>query len=223
MRRFEFHVYGITQDNLRRLRLSGPTAGSRVDAGGRAGARPRLGAGLRNVAGLPSALVWAVIAGAVIYAVWTNPTAMINGAEFKGKRVLVLVDTSGSMESAREELNKQLDRLRAQSVSVSDPITIDGFGVSEKGEASNLLHRLEEGLRDNPEIDSIYIFTDFLFADDDYFNARFNNSDSEGYERLHGLIAEHSCRIYLHTVGRSPSKELVDITRESGGGVIEGE
>ena len=162
-------------------------------------------------------LLTTVLVGATIYSVRSTPTAIVGSGEVAGNSVLVLQDTSGSMGGTGVALAAQIERLRAAGIALANREQIQGFGVMRSGSSSNLLNALERTLPLNPDVDTIYVFSDYQWVSDPPVDA----SDPAGYQRLRQLLSDRRVRMYLATVNQPPEGELIRVATDSGGGVIE--
>jgi hypothetical protein len=175
------------------------------------------------------------LAGLYVYHSYLNyhsrfgkSTAFVQGKAFAAKNVILLVDESGSMKAHYEGneyfpdtepiLQKQLEQLRASGISVGERHRPLGFGFSVVGHQRNALHTLDAALQENPTADAVYLFSDF-----DPTNVPYepDYSDSDGYARLRELLRKGHRRLYLGTVRKQPDRKLIQITKESGGDVIQ--
>lgn len=194
MPEFHFRVDGLTEENVRRWRRrTRPTAIS------------------------ATVLLWTTAVAVGIYSVRAStPTALVQVLTPTTKNVLVMVDASGSMKGTEEILKKQLAQVEALGVLV-ERHTTRGFGVSMTGDRRTpLLERLEATLQANPNVDAIYVVSDFSKK-----TPRWDESNEAGYQRLRQILQERRLRMYLGTVRDDPPRELAEIARQSGGDVIE--
>jgi hypothetical protein len=76
---------------------------------------------------------------------------------------------------------------------------------------------LEQALQTHPDVDAIYLFSDFDPTNEPY-KSDFN--DPAGYARLRDLLRQGRRRLYLGTVRLKPPEPLVRIALESGGDLI---
>ena len=146
-----------------------------------------------------------------------RPTAVMNGRRFTGTNVLLLVDTSGSMRGTEAILSNRTTDLQKAGITVANRSNTDGFGFSATGPANNGLHVLEQALQTHPDVDAIYLFSDFDPTNEPY-KSDFN--DPAGYARLRDLLRQGRRRLYLGTVRLKPPEPLVRIALESGGDLI---
>jgi hypothetical protein len=191
MGRLEFRGQ-LTQDHLRRWRK------------------------LNRPSRYPRAVMAIVLLLALVYLLRWVPTAQIEGREFKGRSVIVMVDRSGSMGGTESILAAQLDQLKAAGISVDNPYVTRGFGLSPSGAEDNLLYPLRKALEQNLDADTIYVFSDF--SNDPEWSV--DGSDEAGYQELREKLSERRMRLYLGTVNYEPSNDFASIARESGGDVI---
>jgi len=181
----EFHIDGLTQGRVRLDR------------------RTRR---LRDYP--PAALAVAVIVVAVA-ATDRSPVAVVNGVDVQGSRVLVLVDTSGSMPGDGIQVRAHLNALTAAGISIDFRSTVDGsaLGYGTWG----LLRTFESGMATRPDLDTLYVISDY--------------QDSEGNElaAIDGFVATlraQGMRVYWATVNDDPPPVYYEIAQGSGGGVI---
>lgn len=152
-----------------------------------------------------------VTVAAVDYIVFANPSVQ----DVVGRRVLVLLDTSGSMSNTTERRDQQLAALKAHNISVTEPFSTNGFAISASDAQYSLLQPLQQAVAASPLADTVYVISDFKFGDE-------SANDAAGYQQLRDLIREHHLTLYFCTVDQSPPlPEYYDIAAASGGGVIE--
>lgn len=201
-----FRIDRITRSRWKRLhRLTQPSnAGAKIAAWLVAGGISAYGIGvvLPNMAGIVSG----------------SHSAVIHGELVIGRHVVLVRDTSGSMNepTRQENLKNQIYSLKAAGIAVDEGGEAKGFGVSSTMGSDNLLHQVEQALQDYPRVDTIYAFSDFEITDAAYWK-----SHRDGYRRLETILKEHGVRLYLSTVRYPPPPELVAIARQSGGGLIQ--
>ncbi len=162
-------------------------------------------------------VAWCAVAATVVYStgVMTN-VAEIDGVTIKGTNVLVVKDTSGSMDGSGRpaKLEKYLKDLKESGMEIKTGNGVTGFGVSASN-SNNLLGSIENGLKNNSNVDTIYAYSDFEATGDYSWS-----NDNEGYRRLEELLSEKGVRLYLGTVQYNPPERLSEIARNSGGDLI---
>jgi hypothetical protein len=189
MGRLRFRTVSVTENQWRRIRR-------RIE--------PRAwGAG----AGVPT-----LCAGVLAVLGMFAPGSAVNGVNVQGSRILVVEDTSGSMNSFTGELARQKSLL-GNALFERSP-KIDGFGVISTGAQSNLLHVLERELPARRGVDTVFVFSDFRPGTADW-----DCNDLAGLGEFRRLIRSAGVRLYLSTVNMLPSNGLIAIARESGGGL----
>jgi hypothetical protein len=167
--------------------------------------------------------VWLVvlIAAILYFAVYRVPGVEIEGTVVQARRVSIVVDISGSMKLNNKQttLYEHLQALQAADIVVVSRTDTYGFGVSSNwqpdGQYTNLLQSIESIVTSGSDADALFFFSDFYITGD-----WFDLSDQQGYEQLRQLLRKHPRRLYLDSVEESPSKELIDIANQSGGGLI---
>lgn len=149
-------------------------------------------------------------------------TGRVAGQEFRARKVLLLVDESGSMNKWQAPLAAHLAQLDTAGIEISHRVPMMGGGVGATGAnkrelGRNLLFSLESGLKDGPQVDAIYVFSDFEPSS----QVEWTDSDAGGYRRLHELVKNAGLRLYVGSVGEPPSGQLTRIATDSRGGVIQ--
>jgi len=148
---------------------------------------------------------------AVAYAALARPSVQ----DITGRRVLLLLDESGSMADTTERTNRQLEALKTNNRFVTYPYGTNGFAISATHAGYSMLQPLEAALAANPNVDTVYFISDFKFGDE-------ADNDAAGYQALRELVRSHRVTLYLATVDQPPPlPEYYAIPRASGGGVIE--
>jgi hypothetical protein len=154
------------------------------------------------------------VAGVAIlaYVFLAQSAPHVHGVPVVGSRILLVLDSSGSMGSESAEVNRQIATLRnSLSPNVS---TVDGFGTISTG-ADNLRTALEQRLSQPRTFDAVYVLSDFYPID-----KPIDCDDAAGLERVRQLVRSSGVRVYLSTVRMMPSPALLALARESGGGLI---
>jgi hypothetical protein len=100
-----------------------------------------------------------------------------------------------------------LAHLREKGISPDDPVHIGGS-------ASNILGTITNALSARPNIDAIWIISDF----NDGTDLVTKSGDRSGYEQLMKTIHQRQIRIYLSTVNVPPTNDQIQAAEESGGG-----
>ena len=203
MRRCDFQIDGLTEKHLRRWKRLTKLAGTPAD-----------------IAGSPvtplKILASAAVVAAVFYAIDPFTPKADVGEIVKAKKLLVMKDRSGSMSGTEAKLAA----LSAIFEGSNMKLVIDsarGFGVSTDGDPDNLLYELQDGLKANPDVDAVYVFSDF----ERNFEYRVDGDNAAGYQKLRELLDTYQLRLYLGTVKYPPRKEMIEIAVASGGGMIE--
>jgi hypothetical protein len=219
MSRIEFHIHSPDGDQWQRLKdhLPEPKGGLDWTPVRSALARVPLGRALLR---LPVSVTAGV--GVVVLAAWSGvfePT-QIHGVSIRGTHILILVDATSSMseDGIPDELKRQMASLKASVLAVADTFA---FGVSSvgyhdyRGYASNLLYSLSRQLSAHPEVDSVYVVSDFHPEE-----AGADCDNRAGLVQFQELIKKSRVRLYLSSVYMLPSPGLLAIAEESGGGLI---
>jgi hypothetical protein len=135
--------------------------------------------------------------------------------DIAGHRVLVLLDTSGSMGNTGERTNQQLAALKAHNISVTEPYSTNGFAISSSNTTYSFLQPLQDAVSASPLSDTIYVISDFKNGDE-------QDNDVAGYQQLRDLLRQRRLTLYLCTVDQLPPLPVYyEIAAASGGGVIE--
>lgn len=138
----------------------------------------------------------------VAYGLLGSRSVEIGGMRIRANAVLVLLDTSGSMNVHQARKDAALARLRSAGISTGDQEEIGGS-------ASNLLGKITEALAKRPRVDAIWMVSDFYDGTD-------LNSDNR-YEQLLRLLRQRRIKLYLSTVDSIPHEYLINAARASGG------
>lgn len=136
--------------------------------------------------------------------------AVVNNKEVKGKRVLVLVDNSGSMIGKDPE--PQIAKLAAAGISVTHRVNIPGFAISFT-DGYSMLSVLLRVLEADPTVDTVYVISDFAAGDEEA-------NDPVARQQLQRTLSNQQARIYWASVNLDPGAEYYEIARQSGGDVI---
>jgi len=135
--------------------------------------------------------------------------------DIHGRRVLVLLDESASMDNTGDATKRQLDALAAHNISVTAPVGTPGYAIRSADGTLSMLQPLQAALADNPNVDTVYFISDFKGGDE-------GANDAAGYAQLRRLLATRGLTLLFCTVDqRPPISQYYQITRDSGGGVIE--
>ena len=206
MGQIDFQIKGLTVHDRRRWKKA-------TESGGTVALIPGLPAISLKLIG------WILITVAVAYVLAPiNPTAQIGDRAVSAKAVLVMNDRSGSMRG--QDLQAKLAALIATLKASNMKVVTDsarGFGVADKGAWDNLLHELQDALKAYPDIDAVYVFSDFTKD----FEFAVDGDDQAGYQIFHELLNKYQLRLYLGTVKDPPRRQMVEIAIASGGGMIE--
>jgi hypothetical protein len=159
-------------------------------------------------------LVVAAVAAAIVYSMDMRPTADIADTPVVASRVLVLRDTSGSMDNTGPILANQMRAALVAGIEVVASVETKGFGFSAAGDGTNALLTLTRVLP-GLDVDALYLFSDY-----DNQTGSLDNLDADGLMRLERLLADRRIRLYLATVRHTPEPALVAAAVRSGGGVI---
>jgi hypothetical protein len=166
--------------------------------------------------------VWGVLAVGFLYGLdWTyttaenDPAAVYERLAFGSRNVIILPDHSESMTERLPLLQALIDQLQRNGVSVNNQVITEGGGFASAGPADNSLHVLETALSTNPVADTIFVFSDF---NDSTYPPDVH--DEAGFQRLRELLRGRSRRLYLGTVYNEPPPKLIEIARQSGGGLF---
>src|SRR6266852_6047129 len=159
MKELSFRIGGITRSRRRELRRRArpASAAARTWAWLLAGGAALYGIGL-------------VLPG--LEAIITNrPRADLHGERFVGKRVVLVRDVSGSMRelAVQANLKEQVEKLEAAGMTLYKTDGAPGFGVSDANSSNNLLRQIEKAMRQYPDLDTIYAFSDFETTPDAYW------------------------------------------------------
>ena len=138
--------------------------------------------------------------------------ANINATQVTSDRVVVLVDSSGSMAGTEQTVQSQLQQLSAAGISIVNRVPVPGFAIASADQYS-LLDTLLQGLAANPSADAVYVISDFSVNDD-------AANDTAAYERLRMALDERGARLYWSTVRGAPPPMYYALARNSGGDVI---
>jgi len=190
MDRLIFRIKGLTKGKVKRLRRLPKPPGN-------------LPFGLSG-----KALVLWTLALVVAYALLGPPSVKIgdkDGVWIKANRVLVLVDTSGSMNSYVVRKDEALAKLNAAGISTEDQVSIGGS-------ASDILGTIIRELAKRPKVEAIWMVSDFFDGSD-----LVNGNDRQRYEQLLRLLRRRGIKLYLSTVARTPPPDHIEAVRASGG------
>ena len=151
------------------------------------------------------AILVAIALGGAVYSssVSSKPAVLLDGKVFRGDRVLVLRDKSGSMDPWQVRLEGRLAALRAAGVTIDHVADADGSAVTDVVKALLL------EIPNLPQVDTIYSFSDFK----DY-------NDPEGFNQLRTLLSSRELKFYIASVNREPDQDWAEIARQSGGDVF---
>lgn len=220
MRVFDFQLKGLTRDDLMRRRNQGRTQHSVLME------RSRPFGFLKTlwIKSSPAAhgVVWAIVLLTSLFGLnWiyataeNHPASVYRRLVLGASNVIVLPDNSGSMEDKKPRLVALIDQLRKRGVNADNQFPTDGGGFSSEGPSNNSLKQLEAALETNPGADAIFVFSDF--SDGNY---PADVHDEAGFQRLRRLVLARPRHLYLGTVDKQPPQELIEIARQSGGGMF---
>ena len=136
----------------------------------------------------------------------------INATQITSDRVVVLVDSSGSMTGTEQTVQSQLQQLTNAGISIVNRVPVAGFAIASADQYS-LLDTLLQGLASNPSADAVYVISDFSVGDE-------AANDTAAYERLRMALDDRGARLYWATVRDTPPPMYHALARESGGDVI---
>ena len=136
----------------------------------------------------------------------------INATQITSDRVVVLVDSSGSMTGTEQTVQSQLQQLTNAGISIVNRVPVPGFAIASADQYS-LLDTLLQGLASNPSADAVYVISDFSVGDE-------AANDTAAYERLRMALDDRGARLYWATVRDTPPPMYHALARESGGDVI---
>ena len=228
MRSFHFQIKGLTREELLRRRDDSRRQHSNVLNPYAPAARQPAGFVKRlwnSLSAAAHALVMAilVVTGTAglqwVYEVANGenvPTALVDGQVFTARNVIILQDTSGSMGGTDARLQALLRTLQRAGINTDRVSETKGYGFWPGGDQTNSLKSLERALDGESGVDTIFVFSDF-----NYYDEELDATDDSGYRRLRELLNSRRCRLYLGTVNKPPVDELIRIANESGGGVIQ--
>ena len=203
MRRCDFQIDGLTEKHLRRLKRLTEPASMLTDV-------PNFSVTTLKI------LTSFAVTTAVLYAIEPfTPRAIVEGEIVRAKKVLVMKDRSGSMGGKEKQLAALIALFEGSDMEVVKD-SARGFGVSTEGAPDNLLHELESSLKENPDVDAVYVFSDFPSENE----PAVDGDNPAGYQRLRELLGTYQVRLYLDTVEFSPLKEMIEIAVASGGGMV---
>lgn len=137
-------------------------------------------------------------------------TTEINGIEVRGSRVLVFVDTSGSMPKPDVQVQRQLRALAAAGIPTDSRRDVNGSAISYTGTVTLLPAFLEENAA-HPHVDTFYVISDYLDSAD---NRPAAIADFTEAIRTRGI------RVYWASVNNDPPPLYHEIARTSGGAII---
>jgi hypothetical protein len=174
---------------------------------------------------LPSTIAVVVVVGVVLHVQQTggltseslthvaaSHVARINATQVTSDRVVVLVDSSGSMTGSEQTVQSQLQQLTNAGISIVNRVPVPGFAIASADQYS-LLDTLLQGLASNPSADAVYVISDFSVGDE-------AANDTAAYERLRMALDDRGARLYWATVRDTPPPMYHALARESGGDVI---
>lgn len=132
-----------------------------------------------------------------------QPIVVIGCDTFRGRDVILLKDTSGSMGSKTHISDALEANFRASGME------LDSAEVNTGGITSTLVQGLRESLQRNPGADSVYYFSDFN-----------DDTDQTQLEELREILADNDLKLILGTVDKEPDRAVVDLADRSDGKLI---
>ena len=132
--------------------------------------------------------------------------ANINATRITADRVVVLVDSSGSMAGTDQTVQSQLQQLSAAGISIVNRVPVAGFAIASTDQYS-LLDTLLQGLAANPSADAVYVISDFSVGDE-------AANDTAAYQRLRMALHDRGARLYWSTVRDAPPPAYFVLARD---------
>lgn len=220
MRDFDFQLKGLTRDEL--LRRRNQSRRAQVEVVNKSPHPVSIKWFWSSLSRGSRLLIWTSVAFASLYALnWTYTTAenypgMVFNRLANAQHVIVLPDESPSMNDNQPQLAELINYLQKRGVNTENRYATYGGGFSTQGPADNSLKVLETALQASPGADAIFVFSDFNPANE----SSPDGHDAAGFQRLRQLLGGKR-RLYLGTVENMPPAELIEISRRSGGGLIQ--
>ncbi|MCZ6727378.1 MAG: hypothetical protein O7A98_08480 [Acidobacteria bacterium] len=181
----EFSASGLTRARLRRLRsaLRPHSSGPGRLSGAKAGA-------------------WSLAVAAALLAAQA-PSSAIDPTDIRARRILLVVDDSGSMGSYLSQREDVLDQLAKRGVDVGNKVAISGS-------ASGVREKITAGLAAHPNVDAVYLISDFHDGTDLVAN--------DNFDRLKSFLLARNVSLYLGTVALKPCPDQIRLADLTGGG-----
>jgi hypothetical protein len=124
------------------------------------------------------------------------------GVTIRGNRVLLIQDDSGSMKKQQAIVDQRLAELR-EAHKYSEIAC--QLGDDEFPEFVGCVERLAK----EQDIDGIYVFADFNWT-----------WSEDGLRRVVEALGRTGIHVYLETIGPDPAPELMQLAKQSDGGLI---
>ena len=193
MDRLQFRIAGLTRRRARRFQqLTRPAAIQPVPLA-------TIGLGAKGLILAP--LI--VVAASGLFE--PTPVLVAPGMPIRAREVIVLRDTSGSMDDFVPQTQTALNRLRATG-------RWDGSWVEIFGSADGILEKITSELAGQPGADAVWIVSDFHDGTD-----LVNGEDTRRYDQLLRLLLDRRVRLYLSTVSREPPPDQIQAALRSHG------
>lgn len=205
MDEIHFRIVGVADQHIRNWQAQ-PQGNSEESV-----LRRRMSRAWRAASRTTRTLITLTTAAVVVYVVSAQPSVQ----DLIRRRVVVLLDESGSMANTTKRKDLQLAALKANNISVTEPYTTNGYAISAANPYYSLLQPLQRAVAENPNADTVYVISDFKGGDQ-------SDNDAAGYQQLKDLLRERRLTLYLCTVDQPPPlPEYYTIAGASGGAVIE--
>jgi hypothetical protein len=157
----------------------------------------------------PEALAWGAGAKLIVLVLVLSylPNLMqessvpVRGQVVTGSTVLLIWDTSGSLDGQTDTIRERLASLRAAGIYSEVACRLSN------SEFPDFVQCLDRVVRE-AKADGVYVLSDFSWI---YDEARLI--------RMRQLFAGRPLRMYLETIGRAPHPELLRLAEESRGGL----
>ena len=216
MSRLEIHIRGVTRERLEsrrdQSRQASPLGGTR--AGQWLRDKPA-GPSILRLSPFGLAIASVAVVGGVLYI--STPVALIGDVPVRGRHVLFLAD-----DPLQNAANARIDLLTRAGMSVERAgarnvarRSTGGFvgalnQIDDLIAASDAPSRVSQELAQHPDVDAVYVMSNFSGSD-----------DRDRPAQLQALIRKNGVRLYLDTADKQPSPELLALAKESGGGVLQ--
>ena len=140
------------------------------------------------------------------------PVALVHNTEVCANHVLVLIDNSGSTRGTEPARDCQLNQLAAANIRIDRQTFVDGYALSFTYRYA-FLTVFERELAAAPEVDMLYLISDFWGGDDAY-------NEPVGWDYPIQAAEARPLRLYFASVNADPAPRYYDIARRFGGDVI---